>query len=368
MIERDLPDDFIDVANVQAANEESLFGKPNVEAVGIGNKLVGGEDTGEQAVMALVDMKVDKALLSPDELIPPTIDGKPTDVVEAGYIQAGGPAAGTITAPEFLDLDPGPSPDGNGRDATDTKLESRRESATARDVLQQEIRDLALTRRVRPAMGGYSVGHHRITAGTIATGCYDWGDLPGVPRRYYVLSNNHVLANSNNASAGDPILQPGPVDGGSYPRDLFARLTRFVPIRFATSSSTPRNYVDAAIAEVPFHYLNREVYWIGHVRDLFAPARVGDLLQKTGRTTNFTTGRVKAINSTVNVNYGGGRVARFVGQIITGAMSAGGDSGSLVTNLDEEAVGLLFAGSSQVTIMSPIYWVQRLLGVRITEK
>ena len=30
-----------------------------------------------------------------------------------------------------------------------------------------------------------------------------------------ILSNNHVLANSNNASIGDTILQPGTADGGT---------------------------------------------------------------------------------------------------------------------------------------------------------
>jgi len=54
------------------------------------------------------------------------------------------------------------------------------------------------------------------------------------------------------------------------------------------------------------------------------------LVQKTARTTNYTTGRITAINATVHVGYGGGRVARFIDQIVTTNISAGGDSGSLV--------------------------------------
>ena len=34
--------------------------------------------------------------------------------------------------------------------------------------------------------------------------------------------------------------------------------------------------------------------------------------------------------------------------------SAGGDSGSLVLDMRRNAIGLLFAGSSQVTILNPI--------------
>lgn len=48
-------------------------------------------------------------------------------------------------------------------------------------------------------------------------------------------------------------------------------------------------------------------------------------------------------------------------------MSAGGDSGSVITGLDERAVGLLFAGSAVVTIANPISLVQRLLGIRNSE-
>jgi hypothetical protein len=72
-----------------------------------------------------------------------------------------------------------------------------------------------------------------------------------------------------------------------------------------------------------------------------------------------------AINATVNVNYGGSQVARFAGQIVTGNMSAGGDSGSLVLDLNRNAIGLLFAGSATHTIMNHIYYVQQLLGIRV---
>ena len=212
------------------------------------------------------------------------------------------------------------------------------------------------------------MGHFKITAGTLGTGCYDSTPFPGIPRKYYILSNNHVLANSNSASIGDPILQPGPVDGGTFPQDLIARLSRFVPIKFNSPSSQPCNFVDAAIAECNLQDVNRQPYWGGHIKQLYVAPKVGDIVQKTGRTTGFTTGRVTNINATVNVNYGGGKVAKFCRQIITSNMSAGGDSGSIVTNLDEDAVGLLFAGSAARTIINNILFVQSLLRIRVTEK
>ena len=63
----------------------------------------------------------------------------------------------------------------------------------------------------------------------------------------YILSNNHVLANSNLAALGDPILQPGRVDGGTFPSNKIATLERFVEI-MPTNQSPGYNLVDAAIA------------------------------------------------------------------------------------------------------------------------
>jgi hypothetical protein len=107
-----------------------------------------------------------------------------------------------------------------------------------------------------------------------------------------------------------------------------------VPITFEppVPRASHRNLVDAAIAEGQFHDLEREVYWHGVPRGWYPRThlKVGDRLKKTGRTTNFTRGRVIATNATIDVNYGEGRIARFLDQIVTTNISAGGDSGSLV--------------------------------------
>ena len=72
------------------------------------------------------------------------------------------------------------------------------------------------------------------------------------------------------------------------------------------------------------------------------------------------------LDATVNVSYGAGRTARFDNQIVTGPMSKGGDSGSLVVAGDAlKAVGLLFAGSDQTTIINPIQAVLDCLSITI---
>ena len=176
---------------------------------------------------------------------------------------------------------------------------------------------------LRPARPGYSIGHFRITAGTF--GCLVRDTCP--PCRIHILSNNHVLADSNSAAIGDPILQPGRHDGGTVASDTIARLTRFVPIRFGDPDRY--NLIDAALATP------------GDLRDVIASvvglgipngveeATLGLDVVKSGRTTQTTAGQVTGIDATVAVNYGVG-VAYFRNQIITTSMSAGGDLGSLL--------------------------------------
>jgi hypothetical protein len=346
----------------------------NVVGVGSGVKWKDGVPTGEPAVLVLVSHKIGKEELTKEELVPTKVGDVKTDVLEIGF-----PVAQQLFRPP-APMRPGQLPrqgqmawvEGDG--APVPMLEEEEYTALAEALM--------LARRARPAEGGYSVGHHRITAGTIATCVYDilpggtTGSPPahgvGIPPQTYILSNNHVLANTNAAATGDPILQPGPFDGGTDPADRIATLTRFVPITLEppTPRSLHRNVVDAAIAQGQFHDLDREIYWIGYVRGWRRKANVavGTIVQKTGRTTSYTTGRITAINATVDVGYGGGRVARFFDQIVTTNISAGGDSGSLVLSLDNVALGLLFAGSSVATIVNQIENVRSFLRVEVAQK
>ncbi|MEK7682515.1 MAG: hypothetical protein AAB321_00515 [Chloroflexota bacterium] len=310
--------------------KEAILQKPNVVGVGYGFKEIRGRRTTDLCVVALVRVKIPRSALAEQELVPTRVEGVPTDVVEVGVLRA---------------------------------LQAR-------------------TDRWRPAPGGVSVGHFKVTAGTLGAPVRDraTGDR-------LILSNNHVLANSNQANLGDPILQPGAIDGGSPSSDTLARLERFVQIQFnqqpptcgiakavaAVANFLARlvgsrhrlrviqedplavNRVDAAVARPlnPGDLLG-EILDIGEVHDTVPPT-LGMAVRKSGRTTAFTTGQVTVIETTVTVNYGESRTARFEGQIVTSPMSQGGDSGSLLVDGESaRGVGLLFAGSSQATIHNPI--------------
>ena len=84
---------------------------------------------------------------------------------------------------------------------------------------------------------------------------------------------------------------------------------------------------------------------------------------KSGRTTGLTEAKIRAIDSTVRVKLDNVREAVFTEQIVTDSFSEGGDSGSLVLDKENRAVGLLFAGSDKATICNKISNVMEKLEI-----
>lgn len=325
-----------EVRRVKKASAEFLLGKRNVVACGVGYKEVGGARTDELCVIVSVAKKVLKEELAPGDLVPQVLEGIKTDVQETGVIRA---------------------------------LQDR-------------------TGKWRPAPGGVSCGHVDITAGTL--GC-----LVSRGDQIYILSNNHVLANSNQGQPGDPILQPGPHDGGTI-EDQIATLEEFVPINFGTDIPTcpvatgtaailnwmarlvgsqhrlqafqenPEvNLVDAAIARpISADLVEKRILEIGEPQGV-GEGTLGLKIRKSGRTTGLTSGEITQVYATVQVSYGTGKTATFTDQLIAGAMSSGGDSGSAVLDEGDRVIGLLFAGSDSVTIINRIQNVVEALGVNI---
>jgi hypothetical protein len=219
----------------------------------------------------------------------------------------------------------------------------------------------------RPVPIGVSTGHPLITAGTI--GCRVISKDASGNFNVYALSNNHVYANENRAAIDNNVLQPGVFDGGVNPRDAIGTLSAWATIDFSNAAS---NTIDAAIALCSTTTLGNSTPTGGYGKPSMqtTPAVVGLRVQKYGRTTKLTSGRVSAVNATVLVGYETGVVARFVGQIVVtpGGFSAAGDSGSLiVTQTGNYPVGLLFAGSSTTTIANPIDAVLIYFGVTVDD-
>lgn len=335
------------IKDIKKKHEENLKRKNGVIGVGVGKKESGGIVTDEDAVMVLVRRKKSEKALLKSDLVPKEVDGVKTDVIEVGDIKA----------------------------LSDPKL------------------------KYRPALGGVSLGHYAITTGTFGV------LVTGEDGKKYILSNNHVLANENNARIGDPIFQPGPYDSGTD-NDAIATLARFIPLDFGgveppppppdeddDESSCPianlfkrilnfgarkvgssyrlevtkrsgKNYVDCALA-LPISPSNviDGVLDIGNVMGYDTNYTLHKPIKKMGRTTGYTEGQIMTTDLSVDVTYSKGKIATFYDQILAGPMSAGGDSGSIILTNDNRAIGLLFAGSEYTTIINPIDEVMSALKI-----
>lgn len=347
----------------------------NVVGFGHGVKWIDGEPTGEPAVIVFVTQKVPESMLPERDVIPSQMDdGTPTDVVAVGHVAA---QRQQRKAGRTNDRSVTYGPDGGVSEQLAGLSQPMLEELSGLGAFEPQL----LKRRMRPCPSGFSVGNVRVTAGTLGSVVYDFlpgasvdppGPGLGVPAKFYILSNNHVLADSNRAQLGSAIVQPGVFDGGQDPADRIATLERFITIQFAPQIPLERhnNVVDAALGTVDFQDATRETYFSGAPRAWRRKANVavGDLVKKTGRTTNISFGRIIAVDATIDVNYGTAGTARFKDQILTTNISAGGDSGSLVTSLDNVALGLLFAGSSTVTVLNHLENVRALLRVEVSEQ
>ncbi|MEO8396731.1 MAG: hypothetical protein ABI700_27305, partial [Chloroflexota bacterium] len=171
----------------QAVHQPALLAKANVVGVAVGFKNSKGSSTGEVSLIVLVEQKKPLAALSAQDVIPPELEGMKTDVYEVGYLRAQN----------------SPLQDPKGR--------------------------------FRPTIPpGVSIGHYKVTAGTFGYLVTD-----KTTGEKLILSNNHVLANSNDSLLGDAILQPGAIDGGQNPADIVATLARFIPLRYTDDPAAP---------------------------------------------------------------------------------------------------------------------------------
>jgi hypothetical protein len=187
---------------------------------------------------------------------------------------------------------------------------------------------------------GTKVGHTNLAVRA------SYGSLGGfiVPRtntgNLFAVSNNHVLADTNNGSIGDNIYHLG---NNNLPVKI-GRLKNYVPIK----ASEP-NKLDLAVAELENYAFNSPPNFAKYRK-----AQLGERVYKQGASTDWTAGIIRSLNYTTKVNYGGFN-AVFVDQIQIAALnhpfSLPGDSGSIIKASNDNAhVGLLFSGNDKYTV------------------
>jgi hypothetical protein len=274
----------------KAVKKQGLDKYANV--VGYSNQLMpkirNNVETGEKSVRIYVSRKLPESQLKPSDVIPKKIQVEglgevSTDVVEIGRVR------------KKQLLDP--------------------------------------KERWRPSPAGVSTGRaDENSAGTLG---WFMVDENGV---IYAISNNHVWAKENLGSAGDPLVQPGRLDGGDPDKDALLTLHSFVPLRF-----TGENKVDLALASFNMSNMYVSILNIGGVVGKRDPI-YGEVVRKMGRSTSITDGTVIDPSATLYVEYDSGN-ALFTDVFLVRGQNKPGDSGSPVLTSTNEFAGLLFAGN-----------------------
>ena len=290
----------------------------NVNGIGLGFKKINGINTKELCIHALVEKKISKQYLPKNCIVPKTYMGIKTDVIERGKV-----IAHTGVNEDF---------------------------------------------KIRPLQGGsaisieyFNFGKHNVSTGTL--GCIVTKKKKSFGRDYFILSNNHVIADANNAPIGTPIIQPQYKTGNE---ETVAYLSDFIKIDFAGFFYEPVNYVDVAIARVTKKSLiSNKIFGIGVIKGS-SNADLGLKVKKVGMKTGLTEGEITTIGVTEEQLFENRtKRAIFKDIIVSDIYSRSGDSGSCVLNKNNEIIGILTGGNQTSTSINDINIVLEKLHIDI---
>jgi len=282
---------------------------------------------------------------------------------------------GVYSAPHSVPVSTAPNNDGQTTDVIVTAVSQA--DPTASDSAVVLIVPPQQGRFSTPIPLGTSGGNGKDTA-TVGSQTFCCGGTLGslVSRggNLYILSCNHVLARSDAASIGDPIVQPGLDENNCATNGTVtvANLSQFFNLE-----TGPLPNVDAAIAEIVQGAVDPEgtILQLGGVNNGNQPTdgtpnpgpgvapSVGRNVVKSGSATGLTCAAITAINSTVSIEYQKGCnsgttfTIQYVNQVDIEdvGFSGAGDSGSLIVTQDTaDPVGLLYGGSDTDTVANPV--------------
>jgi len=319
---------LMDCRAVHGVHRDRLIDRHDVVATGVGFRTRNGQVTDQHVIKVFVARKLPPELLHPAAALP--------SVLSYGGAQ--------------VEID-----------VEELEAPSVPPQHNAIAVPAPAVPHLATERR--PVAGGFSLSHYDFPVGTMTVGVLDLID--GWP---CMLSCNHVLARLNHGYFGDAALQPALADGGCYPVEAVGALLRYVHV--AMDGKTP-NLVDAAIAACLPGEVTNHVHGLGPIVESAGPWTIspGDIVTKVGRTTGLTQGTVYAVDATVNPNYAKlgfeDQTVLFVDQIMVDIRCGMGDSGSLLVDSRNRAIGMLFGGTKDHTWFNPFTAVEQLLSISL---
>ena len=207
-------------------------------------------------------------------------------------------------------------------------------------------------------LGGLSGANTNLTgeSGTIGYFCTRKSKLSR-RKEIHLLSNSHVFVDLRRSTVdeSDLIMQPSP--GEATSTRPIGSLVNFSALRFADMKQP--NHIDAAIARLWAPCAHKCVIpLIGAVKGYVHKADVepGETARKVGRTTGYTEGHVFSIYLDIWVRYARtGQSAFFQNQFLIEPdlrefrkFVEKGDSGSLVVDAKQNALGLVFGGMAKL--------------------
>ncbi|MGH1338567.1 MAG: hypothetical protein ACRBFS_20805 [Aureispira sp.] len=290
------------------SNASQFLKDPNISSIGIGGKIKNGKRTNEGCLQFTVNTKTTVGISLEDlnsTKIPKKIElhgfSISTDVLERNY-----------------------------------------------NLSYQLVEDVQVNERkikLDPILPGISISNRKGTAGTL--GCIVYDQYNNIP---YILSNWHVL-HGDNGTIGDMIVQPGPYDDNRINQNKTGTLVRSYLGRAG----------DCAISTIEGRGYSENIYEFGTPVEQLCEPEYGDLVIKSGRTTNVTHGMVVRVGVVLAINYPGNTGVKEIGcfeigvdpshQPTDGEISSPGDSGAVWMIAKEGRAttimaGLHFAGES----------------------
>jgi hypothetical protein len=206
---------------------------------------------------------------------------------------------------------------------------------------------------VRPAQGGDSIGDPAGVTGTFGLIVKDPAGTE------FILSCNHVIAGVNAGRIGkDLVFQPG-APGGGQVKDRIGVLHAFAQI---TMGGHIGNKIDAALCKPDASSsVCIGIRGLGSLRGYLADPPLKTKVRKMGWKTQITDGKIQIKKLSVLIDYPNKQQALFEDQLgiissKSGYFSDQGDSGSIVIDDQDRAVGLIISCVSGVdlTIANPI--------------
>jgi hypothetical protein len=297
-------------------------------------------------------------------------------------VNGGTPSTGAISSSGLYTAPPSvPTQASNGKTQTTSVIVSAISQA---DSTANAIAIVTITTRNQavqnvPIPLGVSGGSSLdANSGSQTSGCCG-GTLGALVSRggnLYILSNNHVVARSDQARLGESIIQPSLTDASCSPSSAtgVANLSQFVNLESPVSG---KPLVDAGLAQIIADKVDPQgtILQLGATttngQPSDAPPRAGSgvpatpnmTVAKSGRSTGLTCSTISAVNVTANMEYprSCGSDSTFTvtyTDLVTVAgsgFSADGDSGALIVTQDTaDPVALVVASTDADTVATPV--------------